>query len=105
MATISYSRIEQVGIVATDVLDALFLGRMLEEHCPNVRPFILDSDLIYGHSSQNNAFDGMLIISSYPLIRKPEQFYDPGDNTEREAPQFSSAVEEGEYSGHTSSAG
>lgn len=97
LATISYSRIEDVGIVATDILDALFLGRMLKEHCPNVRPFILDSDLIYGHSSQNNAFDGMLIVTTYPLIRKPEQFYNPGNSSQLEAPQFSSAIEEGEY--------
>ena len=97
MASISYSHIQAIGIVATDVLDSLFLGRLLKEHCPNVRPFILNSDLLYGHASQNNAFDGMLMITNYPLIRKPDEFYNSGMPRQRDAPQFSSATEEGEY--------
>ena len=88
LASLSQSRIQYVGIVATDVLDSLFLGHLLRQHCPNVRPFILDADLIYGHVSQNNAFDGMLMVSGYPLIRN---FAKPDPN------QFSSAIEKGEF--------
>jgi hypothetical protein len=88
LATMSRSRIEYVGIVATDVLDALFIGRLLKQHCPNIRPFILDADLIFGHVSQNNAFDGMLMATDYPL------FHIPGVQNPH---QFSSATQEGEY--------
>jgi hypothetical protein len=88
MAAIARSQVEYVGIVASDILDSVFLGRLLKQHCPNTRAFILDADLIYGHVSQNNAFDGMLMATTYPLFHSP---------VEADAPQFSSAVEEGEY--------
>jgi hypothetical protein len=39
----------------------------------------------------------MLIVSTYPLIRKPEQFYNAGGPPSFEARQFSSTTEEGEY--------
>lgn len=93
LATIDRSHIEYLGIVATDIMDSVFLGRMLRQHCPNTRPFILDADLIYGHIAQNNAFEGMLMATSYPLFHKPGK--DKSGLVDEQ--QFSSAAEEGEY--------
>jgi hypothetical protein len=65
---IARSQIEYVAIVAEDILDAIFLGRMLKQHCPDVRLFLFDSDLVWADIAQNNAFQGMMIVSSYPLF-------------------------------------
>jgi hypothetical protein len=68
LAIISRSRVEYVGIVASDILDTIFLARMLKQHCPDVRLFMFNSDMVYADIAQNHIFEGMLMVTSYPLF-------------------------------------
>lgn len=96
ISTISRQRIEYVGIIASDILDAIFLGRFLKQHCPDVRLFIFDSDLTYAHLAQNYAFQGMLMVTSYPLFDANQRWTNSwGGNRQRR--QFPSATAEGAY--------
>ena len=96
ISIISRERIEYVGIVASDILDAIFLGRLLKQHCPDVRLFIFDSDLIYGHLAQNYAFQGMIMVTSYPLFDANQRWTNSwGGNRRRR--QFASATAQGVY--------
>jgi hypothetical protein len=95
-ATISRERIRYVGIVASDILDSIFLGRLLKQHCPDVRLFIFDSDLVYGHVAQNYAFQGMMMITSYPLFTANQRWTDSWKGTRR-IRQFPSATAQGVY--------
>ncbi|HYM06362.1 MAG TPA: hypothetical protein VEU11_07345 [Terriglobales bacterium] len=96
LATISREHIEYVGIIATDILDSIFLGRMLRQHCPDVRLFIFDSDLVYSHIAQNYAFQGMMMVTSYPLFAA-NQGWTKSWEGQRKKRQFSSASAEGVY--------
>ncbi len=72
LAMLSRRRIEYVGIVASDILDAIFLARMVRQHCPDARLFLFNSDLIYGDVAQNRVFQGMLIVTTYPLFSQAQ---------------------------------
>src|ERR1051326_2311827 len=95
LATISRERIQYVGIIASDVLDSIFLSHLLKQHCPDVRLFIFDSDLLYGNIAQNNAFQGMTMVTSYPLFASNQRWTDSWAN--RKTRQFASGTAEGVY--------
>ena len=59
--------IRAVGINATDILDTVFLTLQLRRTCPDVRVFTMDSDLLFTYSSGALSFNGMLMVSPYPL--------------------------------------
>jgi hypothetical protein len=63
-----------VGIVATDVLDAVFLVRFLRKNCPDARIFMLDSDLLFARAELNTALEGVLNITSYPLFSRNQHW-------------------------------
>jgi len=60
--------IEYVGIVATDVMDLVFLARELRRYCPNTILFSFGSDLLYLHSDINVDLQGSLLLTPYPLV-------------------------------------
>jgi len=95
LATISREKIEYVTIVASDILDAIFLGHLLQQHCPDVRLFVIDSDLIYAHTDQNYSFEGMLMVTRYPLFTENQLWTNSWDGRQRR--QFSRAAAEGVY--------
>jgi hypothetical protein len=96
LSIISRQRIEYTGIVASDILDAIFLGRMLKQHCPDVRLFIFDSDLVYAGIAQNRAFQGMLAVTTYPLSPANQLWTGSWDAT-RPLNVFSNQTSEGIY--------
>jgi succinate dehydrogenase hydrophobic anchor subunit len=96
LAIISRQRIEYAGIIATDILDAIFLGRMLKQHCPDVRLVIFNSDLVYAGIAQNRAFQGMLAVTTYPLS-PANQLWTGSWDTSRPLNVFSSDATEGTY--------
>ena len=61
-------QIKLAGVAATDIFDALFIVRYLRDACPNIRLFTFDSDLLYEKGAQDFPFDGILGLSTYPLM-------------------------------------
>jgi hypothetical protein len=87
---IRHENIRFAGILATDVLDALFISRFLRAATPDTRLFLLEPDLLFVHASDTLPFEGMLAVSTVPLLagnppfepevagdRKPLVFPDP----------------------------
>ena len=49
LQTISREQCRYVGVIASDTRDKLFLIRLIREHCPDVRVFVTDGDLLLTH--------------------------------------------------------
>jgi hypothetical protein len=67
LATISREEIRYVGIVATDILDVIYLVRLIRENCPDVQVILVGNDLRYTDPQFTLDFRGTVIASSYPL--------------------------------------
>jgi hypothetical protein len=91
-ATLRREGIRYVGIIATDPLDALFLSRSVRALAPNVRIVLFHTDLLYARAAQTWGLNGILAISSYPLVARNQSQVNPNKRT-----QFSSESAEGEY--------
>jgi hypothetical protein len=60
--------IQYVGIAATDIFDILFVSKFLTIAAPNLRLFVLDSDLLMVSSgSDGRELNGTLAVTTYPL--------------------------------------
>jgi hypothetical protein len=57
-----------VGIIGSNVVDVLFIARFLRSACPDVRLFILDSDLLFERDGDDAPYIGTLAVTTYPLI-------------------------------------
>ena len=57
-----------VGINATDTLDAIFVGRLMQRWCPSVRLFSFNPDVLFLHATPNLSFFGMVLVGNYPLL-------------------------------------
>jgi hypothetical protein len=89
---------QYVGIVATDVLDAVFLARFLRKACPDVRIFMFDADLLFARAELNTPLEGILSITTYPLFGRNQHWTQAdlqGEPPRRTA--FASRYAEGEY--------
>lgn len=78
--TLRRERIEAVTIAASDILDAVFVARLIEKNCPDVRLFAIDADLLYQHSSANLSFYGMLMVATYPLFGANQVWQAPAES-------------------------
>lgn len=67
LETIYRERIRYVGLAATDPRDKLFLARRIRTYCPDVKLFTIEADILFLHPHFAKDFEGMLILSSYPL--------------------------------------
>lgn len=97
-SSLQREQVGYVGIVATDILDAVFLTRFLRRSCPDVRIFILDSDLLFARAELNTALQGVLSITTYPLFGRNQHWTaleQKGVAPRRTA--FASRYAEGEY--------
>ncbi|QEH36179.1 hypothetical protein OJF2_47390 [Aquisphaera giovannonii] len=84
LATISSEDIRYLGIVATDILDVIYLTRLIRENCPDVQIFLVGSDLRYTDPSFTLDFRGTIIASSYPLDARAQVWSFPFEgSTER----------------------
>ena len=68
---ISRGDYQLIVMVMTDARDVMFLNRMIEKYCPNVRTATLLSDVIYSHPDYLHLLHGMLVVSYYPLFTLP----------------------------------
>ncbi len=95
-ATIRRHNIQAVGIIASDIMDALFLARYVARNCPDTRVFTLDSDVLYQHSSKTISSYGALLVSAYPLYG-PNQMWQQAAGGRRQVLHFPSAAAQGLY--------
>ena len=57
-----------VGLVSTDPMDKLYLGRRLRQLAPDLLLFTFNNSLLYAHPQAGAALDGTLVITSVPLV-------------------------------------
>ena len=65
---IKHEHIRFAGIVNSDVLDALFITRFMRAATPDTRFFLVEPDLLFVHSANALPFDGVLAVTTYPLL-------------------------------------
>jgi len=96
LVTLHREHIRYVGIIATDIRDAVFLVHEIRENCSDTTPFVTSADLLYLHSEFNRDLMGMLVFSTYPLFSMNQVWTAPfsGDS---DRIQFSSGEAEGIY--------
>ncbi len=97
-STLRRERAAYAGIVATDVLDSLFLSRFLRLSDPDVRIFTLDADLLFLREAETAPMIGLLAVTNYPLFSRNQHWTElevKGQMPRRI--QFSSRFSEGVY--------
>lgn len=82
LTTISREHCRYVGVIASDTRDKLFLIRLVREHCPDVRVFVTDGDLLLTHPEYRYYMRGVIIGSTYPLVPRNQTWVN-GKTTER----------------------
>src|ERR1035441_1056413 len=93
-ATLKREDIRYVGVTATEPLDALFVSHFVHAAAPDIRLVVLDTDLLFARAAQKWGLEGMLAISSYPLLSRNQNY--AGAHPPRRI-QFASGLSEGEY--------
>jgi hypothetical protein len=96
LATLHREHIRYVGIIATDIRDAVFLVHEIRENCSDTIPFVTSADLLYLHSEFNRDLMGMLVFSTYTLFSMNQVWTAPFVGN-RDRIQFSSGEAEGLY--------
>ena len=81
LATIASEDIRYVGIVATDILDVIYLTRLIRENCPDVQIILVGNDLRYTDPQFSLDFRGTIIASSYPLDARAQVWSYPFEGT------------------------
>lgn len=82
LQTISHEQCRYVGVIASDTRDKLFLIRLIREHCPDVRVFVTDGDLLLTHPEYRYYMRGVIIGSTYPLVPRNQNWVN-ADSRER----------------------
>ena len=59
------------SILATNILDSLFLRQYMAAHTPDMQFVLLEPDLLFLHLPEVNAFHGSIAISHYPMFSPP----------------------------------
>lgn len=95
--TLRRDRVDLGGIVATDILDGLFLSRFLRTVSPDTRVFTLDADLLFLPQSDPSARTGMLSITTYPLFGRDRRRSTATSNNAWNLTQFASRYAQGTY--------
>lgn len=66
-----------VGIIGTNAVDVLYLAKFLRNACPDVRLFVLNSDLLFERDLDNAPYIGTLSLSTYPQLGHDAEWHDP----------------------------
>jgi hypothetical protein len=86
LRTIPRRDIRYVGIVATDVKDAVFLAEQVRRWAPDVTLALFESNLIYVHPHFRPALFGSLVITSFPMLTNevaPDEVRQFGTETQK----------------------
>ena len=96
LAAVSRDGIRRIGILATNVRDRMFLAKLSRNLFPDAVLFSLGNDLLYAHPQYGADLDGMLILSSFPLLTEGPRWRQMlGGPEHRFRRQFESEFEEG----------
>ena len=68
--TLRRESVHYAGILATDILDTVFLCRYLREAVPNIRLVVFTSDLLLLRADENASMTGILSVTTYPLFAR-----------------------------------
>lgn len=62
------SRVQYVGVGATDTADVIFVAHRIRQSSPDVRLFTLTHDSLLLHWAFSSDLDGMLVATAYPWL-------------------------------------
>lgn len=65
---IRHEHIRFAGIIGSDVLDVLFVTRFMRAASPDTRLFLIEPDLLFVHAADALPFEGVLAVTTYPLL-------------------------------------
>ncbi|HEX3150593.1 MAG TPA: hypothetical protein VHR66_21125 [Gemmataceae bacterium] len=94
LQTIAREQCRYVGVIASDSRDKLFLIRLIREHCPDVRVFVTDGDLLLTHPEYQYYMRGVIIGSTYPLVPRNQNWV---NGATRDRILFASVGAQGSY--------
>ena len=97
VTTIRQEKIRFVGIVATDIRDAIFLTEFVRSSFHDLRVFHFDADLLMIEANQVAALDGTLAVTSYPLTGRGDVWTEGTRRELRSRRTFGSRYEYGLY--------
>ena len=95
--TLRREQVRFVGIFATDVFDTLFLSRFLRSACPDIRIFIVQSDLLMTRATEEIPLQGALAVTTYPLIGRNQYWTASSQEHFRQRNLLSSATAQSTY--------
>jgi len=95
LMAIDRAHLNLVGIRATDARDEIFLARKIKQIVPDVQLFLLDSALLFSHTSLAKEMRGALVVSRYPLFNLNQLWTPPWQLSPRV--QFVSGSSQGVY--------
>jgi hypothetical protein len=84
-----------VGIIGSNVLDVMFLAGFLRNSCPDIRIFVLNSDLLFERDSENAPYIGTLAVATYPMLGR--DFVAPGAEHDPSRLPFADGYEQGQF--------
>lgn len=90
-AQIRREGIRLVKLSATNILDLLFLAKVLRTQCPDTRVLVTSPDFLFVAENQSTSLAGTLALSTYPLFFASKHWLGEHPAT------FSSSNEEGLY--------
>ncbi len=93
-------KMSYLGIVASDSRDQIFLAERVQEICPDLQLFLLDSDLLLAHPQNRDALDGAIVLSSSALFTRGLPWLEPASSENSKDTglgirQFQSELQEG----------
>lgn len=90
--SLQHEQLQYSAVVATDMLDLLFVANYLRTSVPDTRLVLLDADLLQTLPSTDGSLQGSIVVGTYPIYAESQQWIN------RQARVFSSQFEEGVYS-------
>lgn len=84
-----------IGIIGSNVLDVMFLANFLRTSCPDIRIFVLNSDLLFERDSENAPYIGTLALATYPMIGRDLRWAGAAQDLPRLP--FGDGYEEGQF--------
>lgn len=77
LSAVRRDRVRIVQIVATNVLDFLFLARVIQKDCPDTRILATDAHLLLVEAARTEGLSGILALTSYPMFPESNAWKDP----------------------------
>lgn len=73
-AALRREKIKVAAVLATDVLDTLFVTRFLRIAAPDTRIVIFDTDILFARAAETMPLQGVFFVSTYPLLLRNQHW-------------------------------